>query len=76
MRTTVVLDDDVAAAVVKMQREQGVGLSAALNQLARQGLVAAPARTPFVQRTSKMRARIDVSNVAEVLELLDGPAGR
>lgn len=74
MRTTVTLDDDVAAAIVKMQREQGIGLSAALNQLARQGVVGAPDRRPFTQRTSKMRARIDVNNVAEVLELLDGPA--
>lgn len=29
-----------------------------------------------MQRTSRMGARIDVTNVAEALDLLDGPNGR
>lgn len=76
MRTTVTFDDDVAAAVARVQRDGGLGVSAAVNQLVRQGLMHPPAPAPFVQRTSPMRARIDVTNVAEVLELVDGPGAR
>ncbi|MGI8776026.1 MAG: CopG family transcriptional regulator [Acidimicrobiales bacterium] len=71
MRTTVTLDDDVAAAVARLQREGGVGVSAAINQLLRTGLTAREPSLPFKQRTSDMGARIDVTNVAEVLDLLD-----
>lgn len=65
------LDDDVAAAVARLQRERGVGVSAAVNQLVRTGLIAREPSPPFRQRTSDMGARIDVTNVAEVLDLLD-----
>lgn len=76
MRTTVVLDDDVVAAVRQLRRERGLGLSAAVNELARRGLGRQPARPRFEQATSPMRARLDVSNVAEAIELLEGPAAR
>ncbi len=71
MRTTVTLDDDVAAAVARLQRDRGVGVSAAVNQLVRTGLIATEPAPPFSQQTSDMGARIDVTNVAEVLDLLD-----
>lgn len=74
MRTTVTLDDDVAAAVDHVQREDRVGVSAAVNQLIRQGLTRERPRAEFVQQTSSGHARIDVTNVAEALELLDGAA--
>jgi len=75
MRTTVNLADDVAAEVERLRRERGVGLSEAVNDLARAGLLAAerPVR-PFRQKSYDMGARVDVSNIGEVLELLDGPA--
>lgn len=76
MRTTVSIADDVAAAIEQLRRERGIGLSAALNELARRGLrgpESEPSR-PFEQRTSAMGARIDVTNVAETLETLEGPA--
>jgi len=74
MRTTVTLDADVAAAVESARRERGVGVSAAVNDLVRAGLSRADdRRTPFVQRTSPMAARIDVANVADALEMLEGP---
>ncbi|CAN5208975.1 ribbon-helix-helix protein, CopG family [soil metagenome] len=77
MRTTVTLEADVAAAVESLRRERHVGVSAAINELIRSGLGrASPGRTPFEQRTSSMGALIDVANVADVLELLDGPASR
>jgi hypothetical protein len=75
MRTTVTLEPDVAAAVRSLRRRRHVGVSAAVNELVRLGLgrTTAPAGT-FEQRTSAMGALIDVANVAEALELLDGPA--
>jgi Arc/MetJ family transcription regulator len=76
MRTTITLDDDVAAAVGQLRRERGLGVSAAVNELARQGLQRKTTRTRFVQETAPMGARIDVTNVAEVLELLEGPSAR
>lgn len=75
MRTTVTLDDDVAAAVAKLRRERSSGLSEVLNDLARAGLnAAAPARAGFHQRTHDLGSGVDVSNVAEAIETLDGPA--
>jgi Arc/MetJ family transcription regulator len=76
MRTTVQLDDDVAAAVEQVRRERDVGLSEAVNQLVRRGLRRQPARQPFLQRTAELGRMIDVSNVAEALEQLDGPLHR
>ncbi len=74
MRTTITFEDDVAAAIERLQRERGIGVSSAVNELIRRGLNQRPTRRPFVQRTSSGRARIDVTNVAEALELAEGPA--
>ena len=71
MRTTVKLDDDVAAAAEQLRRERRIGLGEAVNELAREGLRRRPARKKFRQRTRTLGLRIDVSNVAEALELLD-----
>jgi Ribbon-helix-helix protein, copG family len=76
MRTTVVLDDDIAAAVAQLRRERGIGLSEALNQLARAGLTVRHEREPFRQRTVALGLKVDVTNVAEVLELLEGSGSR
>ncbi len=77
MRTTVRLDADVAAAAEQLRRERHIGLGEAINELARAGMRAQPARAEFRQRTRAIGLRVDVSNVADVLELLDGaePAG-
>lgn len=74
MRTTVTLDDDTAAVVEQLRRERGLGVSAAVNELIRRGLNRADARPAFEQRTSPGHARIDVTDVAEALDLLEGPA--
>jgi metal-responsive CopG/Arc/MetJ family transcriptional regulator len=76
MRTTVSLDDDVAAAVDRLRRERHLGLSEAVNELVRAGLRAPRHKQVFRQRTADLGLRIDVSNVAEALDLLDGPASR
>lgn len=71
MRTTVTLDAEVAAAVDELRRKRGLGVSAALNELSKRGLAAKADKPAFVQETSPMGVRIDVSNVAEALEKLD-----
>jgi len=44
MRRTVRLDDDVAAAVERLRGDRSIGLSQAVNELVRAGLVAKPQR--------------------------------
>lgn len=73
MRTTVNLERDVAAAVERVRRETGVGLSEALNQLVRAGLAQRPERPRFRQRTAHMGPfLVDVSNTGEALEQAEG----
>lgn len=68
------VDDDVAAEVARLRREQGLGLSDALNLLARRGMAAAPPeRTAFRQESMDLGARVDVADIGAVLELLDDP---
>jgi metal-responsive CopG/Arc/MetJ family transcriptional regulator len=76
MRTTVRLDDDVAVALDRLRRERAIGLSEAVNELIRAGLQRTPRRRRFQQRTQALGLRVDVSNVAEALEQLEGPAAR
>jgi hypothetical protein len=76
MRTTITLTADVAAAVERLRRERSLGLSEALNELVRAGLAARQERAPFRQQTHALGARLDVTNVAEALETLDGPNAR
>lgn len=74
MRTTINLDPDVAAAADQLRRSKHIGLSEAINELARAGLTARSARSdrqPFRQRTHDLGLVMDVSNVAEALEYLD-----
>lgn len=72
MRTTVDLQDDVAKAIEDRRRATGRGLSATINDLVREGLVAQQSGRPrFVQSSAPLGLRIDVSNVAEALDLLD-----
>lgn len=71
VRTTFTMSDDVAAEVERLRREQGIGVSEALDRLVRAGLRAEQATEPFRQRTAPLGLRIDVSNVGEALALLD-----
>jgi hypothetical protein len=75
MRTTVTLADDVAAELQRVRQERSVGVSEALNELARAGMARKKKpRKKFVQRTHKLgRTLIDYTNVAEALELAEGP---
>ena len=76
MRTTVRLDDDVAAAIERLRIERRIGVSEAVNELVRAGLMVKQGTARFRQRTARLGLRVDVTNVAEAIELLDGPATR
>ncbi len=75
MRTTVTLDEDVAAALDEVRASESIGVSEAVNLLARQGAAARRAatrdRVPFRQRTASIGLRVDVTNIGEVLDVLD-----
>lgn len=75
MRTTVNLDPDVAAAVSDLRKRRSLGVSAALNELARRGLTPRPTPSQFRQRTAALGLRLDISNIAEALEVVE-QAGR
>jgi Arc/MetJ family transcription regulator len=76
MRTTITLADDVAAAVERVRRERSIGLSEAVNDLVRAGLIERHTRPTFHQRTHDLGPGVDYSNIAEAIETLDGPAAR
>lgn len=60
----------------RLRETGGLGLSAAVNQLARAGLREKPEREPFRRRAVDIGVTIDVSDVADALETLDGPTAR
>jgi Arc/MetJ family transcription regulator len=72
MRTTLKLDPDVAAEVERLRREQHLGLSEAVNRLVRAGITANLPREKYVHRPRQLGLQVDVSNIGEALELLDG----
>ena len=76
MRTTVTFEDDVAAELERVRRERDIGVSEAVNELIRAGLAIRPARTQYRQQARKIGIRLDVANVAESLDLLEGPEHR
>lgn len=77
MRTTIDLDDDVAAAVARMRKDEGKGLSEAVNELARRGLTVKKERKPYVHKTYDLGIpKMNLDNIGEVLEQLEGPNWR
>jgi metal-responsive CopG/Arc/MetJ family transcriptional regulator len=76
MRATVTFDQDVAAAIEKLRGQRSMGLSEAVNELIRAGLRTKASSRRFRQRSAVLGLRIDVTNVAEALEQLEGPVAR
>ena len=76
MRTTVVLDADIAQPLEQLRRKDRPGLSQALNQLVRRGLEVTTTPAKVHQRSQPLDIRIDISNIADALEFLDQPVGR
>jgi len=72
VRTTFTLDDDVAAEVERLRRTEGIGLSEAVNRLIRSGLARPTAKsTRYRHRSADVGLKVDVTDIAAVLELLD-----
>jgi hypothetical protein len=76
MRTTVEFDDDTAKAVEDLRRDRGIGVSEAVNELIRRGLLPRRDVPAFRQQTRRMGLKVDVSNVAAALEDLEGVEAR
>lgn len=74
MRTTITFADDVAAGVERLRRERGLGLSEAVNDLIRAGLLEQNPGRSFVQQTHDLGVGVDFSNIGEAIETLDGPS--
>lgn len=71
VRTTVALADEVAAAVEQLRRSEGIGVSEAINRLVREGLAKPEPTARYVHQSYDMGLKMDVTNIGEVLALLD-----
>ena len=80
MRTTLTLDDDVAALIRRVQTDRKVSLKKVVNEALREGLqrMTAPAQPERPYRTPSFDAGRcligSIDNVAEVLALIEGEA--
>jgi len=73
MRTTVTLDDDVAAKLRRLSREQGISFKAALNASVRRGLAAADAPRPYrlTPRRLEAKAGLDLDRALALADRLE-----
>lgn len=76
VRTTVDLDPDTAKVIERLRRERGIGLSEAVNELIRRGVTTEAPERRFEPIRRELGLTIDVSNVADALEVLEGPDAR
>lgn len=82
MRTTVTLDEDVAAKLTSLARRTGRAFRDVLNETLRLGLVRpAPSssREPFRVKTrdmGKLRPGLALDNIADLIEQAEGPLHR
>jgi hypothetical protein len=78
VRTTLSLDDDVAALLKSEMRRSGASLKETVNELLRLGLSASrkPPRKPFVVTPLPLGLPLGLSydNIEELIEALEGPA--
>ena len=73
MRTTVTLGDDVVAEIERLKREENLGFSKALNQLARRGMLQTAANpSNYTLPTFNLgEALVDVTSTGDALAYLD-----
>jgi plasmid stability protein len=82
MRTTLTLDDDVAAKLKTEARRTGLSFRDTVNDTLRRGLLAKRESTPAgrfcveARDLGDLRPGINLDNVAEVLEQIEGPLHR
>ncbi len=62
----------MAAAVGELRRRDGLGVSEAINRLIRSGLAHPATSAAYHHRSSDLGLRLDVGNIGDVLDLLDG----
>ena len=77
MRTTLTIDDDVAARLERLRRERDANLKDVVNDALRRGLDSIETRTkprkPFRTRTYDVgKLLVPIDNVAEALALIEG----
>ena len=78
MRTTLTIDDDVAALLQRLRIERNAGLKDLINEALRRGLhdMASPAKRRAVFRTRSVdlgRPRLaNIDNISEVLAIAEG----
>jgi hypothetical protein len=78
MRTTITIDDDIAAEIARIRRNEGLGLKDVINDLLREGARAKrppvkkrkPFRTEPIANVTPLLANFD--NIAEVIALVEG----
>ncbi len=81
MRTTLTLDDDVAAKLQQASRRTGRSFRDVVNETLRRGLQqkSTTVRTPFRVHTRDMGALapgLQLDNVADLIESVEGPLAR
>ncbi|MBA3886440.1 MAG: DUF2191 domain-containing protein [Acidobacteria bacterium] len=81
MRTTLTLDDDVAAKLKAESRRSGRAFRDVVNEALRRGLMSdrATKRSPFRVRTRSLgglRPGLHLDSIADVLEHVEGPLHR
>ena len=78
MRTTITLDDDVAAKLKEEMAVSGRSFKETVNQHLRASLVDPPAnaRKPFKVRDIGVRIGLDFTSTSRFLEELEGPLHR
>lgn len=76
MRTTIEFEPDTQKAIDDLRRTAGLGVSDAVNELIRRGLTAPAPQRPYQPIHRDIGLTIDVSNVADALDLLEGAEAR
>jgi hypothetical protein len=72
MRTTIELDDDTAAEVQRLRTEERRGVSEAVNELIRRGMLQQHQVEPFIPRPRHLGLTNYVSNMGDALVVLEG----
>lgn len=70
-RSAFSLDSDVAIEVQRLRREEGLGLSEAINTLIRRAMTNLEPPEPYEHKTAPIGIKVDITNIADVLEVLD-----
>jgi hypothetical protein len=82
MRTTITLEDDVAASLKRLGKRRGLKFKALINQVLREGIkhMTGPAKKRSAFRTRSVDLGLcrtaNVDNVAEVLAIAEGESFR